>query len=302
MNTRPWARLFVATVVCLWTAIAVAQEQPAPPPTAETPAEPATAPAAETPPTPGIAPVAESTPVETAAPAQETAPAAGAEIPTEPGAAAKPGAKRIVVLPVEFTVYEKSVAGVEAVPGWSETAQYSLGDAASKMLRLDNRFEIVAMPTLDGEADALLREHVELFKIVADTVTTFISYGGKAWKEMRTNFDYTLGDGLVFLADAAQADYALIIAGAEIKQTGGSVFLQLLAAAGGVGLSGGGTYIVVGIVNLRSGDVAWFNWKSGAEVFGMTGSDVRDPTTAQAVVSKMFAEYPNSKLITFRPF
>jgi len=208
-----------------------------------------------------------------------------------------PGAKRIVVLPVEFTVYEKSVAGIEAVPDWSESAQYALGDAAGKMLRLDNRFEIVAMPTFQGETEGLLREHVEFFKIVADCVTTVIQYGGKAWNEKRINFDYTLGNGLGFLADAAQADYALILAGAQVKQTGGSVFMQFL-----VGTPGGGTYVAAGVVNLRTGDLAWFNWKMGIEMFGITGSDVRDPATALAVVSKMFEEYPGSKLITFRPF
>ena len=92
------------------------------------------------------------------------------------------------------------------------------------------------------------------------------------------------------------------MAGAEIRQTGGSVFMQILAAAGGYGVAGGGTYVTAGVVNLRTGDLSWFNWQAGAEVFGMTGSDVRDPATALAVVSKLFAEYPGSKLITFKPF
>jgi hypothetical protein len=338
MNTCPGARLFAAAVICVWAAIATAQEKPASLPATETPAAPVVAPAAESPPTPETAPASESAPAETvapaaeatptpkaipateaapvqeatpaqetapaqdAAPALEAAPAAGTGAPTELGATAAPGAKRIVVLPVEFTVYEKSVSGIEAVPGWSETAQFALGDAAAKMLQLDNRFEIVAMPTVEGETEQLLREHVELFKIIADNVTSLLQYGGKAWAEKKTNFDYTLGDGLAFLADSAQADYALIVAGAQVKQTGGSVFLQFLAAAGGVVMPGGGTFIVIGVVNLRTGDLAWFNWKVGGEVFGITGSDVRDPATAQAVVSKMFAEYPNSKLITFRPF
>ncbi len=322
MNTKPWAGLFAAALVCLWAFAAVAQETPIPNQPPEAPAIPPepetadpgvgiveeTAPATEPAPAEESAPAAEpaaveeSTAVQDAAPSPDAASAVDTLEPTEPVTVAKTGAKRIVVLPVEFTVYQKSVAGLEAVPDWSETAQYALGDAAGKMLRLDNRFDIVAMPTFEGESEGLLREHIELFKIVADSVTNLISYGGKAWQAKRTNFDYTLGDGLAFLADEAQADYALILAGAQIKQTGGSVFMQLLAAAGGYAVTGGGTYVVAGVVNLRSGDVAWLNWKMGGEVFGMTGSDVRHPDTALAVVTKMFAEYPNSKLITFKPF
>jgi hypothetical protein len=63
-----------------------------------------------------------------------------------------------------------------------------------------------------------------------------------------------------------------------------------------------GTDIVAGVVNLRSGDLAWFNWNQGGLGFGRSGNDVRDPATALAVVSKMFKKYPNSKLITFKPF
>jgi hypothetical protein len=255
-------------LACLWATVAGTQEQAVPTPP---PADAAT---------PGLtsvdAPESQVTPI--------------------------PGAKRIVVLPMEFTVYQDSVAGLEAVPDWSESAQYALGDAAAKMLRLDNRFDIVAMPTFEGEAEGLLREHVELFKIVADCVTELIPYGGKAWKEKRTNFDYSLGPGLAFLADEAQADYALFLAGTQIKQTIGSKFLQALAAftAEARGddyeiAGGGGTYIVAGVVDLHSGDLAWFNWNQG-------GNDVRDPATALAVVSKMFKRYPNSKLITFKPF
>ena len=272
MNTNPCVRLIAAAVVCLWAIAALAQETP--------PATPQ--PVTEAPPQPESA---------------QAAPAADAQAPPAPVAAAKAGAKRIVVLPVEFTVYERSVAGVEAVPDWSESAQYALGDAAAQMLRQDNRFEIVAMPTFDTETTGLLREHVEFFKIIADCVTSVIQYGGKAWNEKRTNFDYSLGPGLGFLADAAEADYALIVAGAQVKQTGGSAFMQFL-----VGTPGGGTFVTAGVVNLRTGDLAWFNWQMGMELFGMTGSDVRDPATALAVVSKMFAEYPNSKLITFKPF
>jgi hypothetical protein len=317
MDTKTQGRLFAATLVCLWTVAAVAQETPAPPPqempaAAPEPESDVPAAAAEE-----AAPATEAVPAEEPAPAQDAAAedaAAEAAAPEaasspadtqasgQPDPTATPGAKRIVMLPVEFTVYEKSISGLEAVPDWSESAQYALGDAASKMLRLDHRFDIVPMPSFEGETGGLLREHVELFKIIADSVTSLLSYGGKAWQEKRANFDYTLGDGLAFLADEAQADYALIVAGAQIKQTGGSVFMQLLMAAGGVGMPGGGTFVVIGVVNLRSGDVAWFNWKAGAEVFGMTGSDLRNADAAEATVAKMFAEYPNSKLITFKPF
>lgn len=320
MKTNPWARLFAAALACLWAAAVVPQEQPVPKPapvseapvTEPTPVQEAVPAQAETPAAQPAAAEEAASPQDTLAPeaaaAPQVAPATDGATPgltsvnaPETQVTPLPGAKRIVVLPVEFTVYQKSVAGLEAVPDWTESAQYALGDAAGRMLRLDNRFEIVAMPTFEGETEALLREHVEFFKIVADCVTDTYQFGGKAWKEKWTNFDYSLGNGLAFLSDATQADYALIVAGAEVKQTGGSVFMQILAAAGGYAVPGGGTYVVAGVINLHSGDLTWLNWKAGTEIFGMTGSDVRDPATALAMVSKLFQEYPGSKQFTFRP-
>lgn len=272
------ARLIGAALFYICFSIATAQEPPvqeSPPPAEEAVATPPAESTAETP-----------VPVEAA--------------PATP--AATPGAKRIVMLPVEFTVYQKSVAGIEAVPDWTETAKFSLGDAAAQKLRQDNRFQLMDVPQFEGETASLLREHVEFFKIVADTALTFAQFGGKAWAEKKANFDYTLGDGLGFLADASGADYAFILAGSQVTQTGGAVFMQFLAAAGGYAAAGGGTFVAAGIVDLHTGDVKWLNSRAGAQVFGMTGSDVRNPATAAEVVARMFEGFPSHKFIQFPPF
>ncbi|MGQ0428843.1 MAG: hypothetical protein ACT4UQ_02795 [Gammaproteobacteria bacterium] len=206
------------------------------------------------------------------------------------------------MLPVEFVVYQKSVAGIEAVPDWSETAQFSLSQAAFEMLRKDERFQVVDAPEFDGETEGLLREHVELFKLVAGSALMFVQYGGKAWAEKKTHFDYTLGDGLQFLAGASGADYAFLMIGSQVTQTGGAAFMQFLLAAGGVGVAGGGTFISGGIVDLRTGDLKWLNSKQGMQMFGVTGSDARNPATASELVAKLFEEFPSGKVLNFPPF
>jgi hypothetical protein len=129
-----------------------------------------------------------------------------------------------------------------------------------------------------------------------------LQYGGKAWEGKKTNFDYTLGDGLGFLAEASGAGYAFILAGMQIAQTGGAAFMQFLAAAGGYGASGGGTFVYAGIVDLRTGDVKWLNSRQGAQVFGMTGTDVRNPIIAFEVVMGLFSGFPESAHVKFPPF
>lgn len=278
------ARLIATAVLCLCGTSLAAQEPPPSPPPPEAPAAATEAPAAA-----AEEPVPE-TPEDVAAPADADA--------VEP----RPGAKRIVMMPVEFTVYQKSVSGIEAVPDWTETAKFALGDAAIRMLQQDDRFQVVALPEFDSATQGLLREHVELFKIIGNTAIPLLQYGGKAWADKKTNFDYTLGDGLGFLAEASEAEYAFLIAGAQVAQTGGAAFMQFLAAAAGAYGGGGGTFVFAGIVDLKNGDVKWFNNRTGAQVFGMTGTDLRKPETALEVVTQMFKDFPASSVVNFPPF
>jgi hypothetical protein len=288
MGNQARFRQITLAVLCLYAVLAAAQEPPPLEPPAELPATPG--------PPAGEAAPAETAPVE---------PTPVEPVPTEAPAdvvESHPSGKRIVVLPVEFTVYQQSVAGIEAVPDWTESAKYALGEAAMQMLRQDSRFEIVDVPEFDGATKDLLREHVELFKIIGTTATSMLQYGGKAWEGKKTNFDYSLGDGLGFLAEASGAGYAFILAGRQIAQTGGAAFMQFLAAAGGYAVSGGGTFMYAGIVDLRTGDVKWLNSRQGAQVFGMTGTDVRNPIIAFEVVMGLFSGFPESAHVKFPPF
>jgi hypothetical protein len=301
MNNPLTTRLIAAVVFCVCASVIRAQEPPPEPQSIALPAGPVATP--EQAEAPAEAPAEPPEPEAPAEPAAATDQAATETAPAAPEAAAlQPGVKRIVMLPVEFTVYQKSVAGIEAVPDWTENAKFALSDASIHMLQQDNRFQVMPLPEFDGETQGLLREHVELFKVIGNTVTSLLQYGGKAWAGKRTDFDYTLGDGLRFLADASGADYAFLLAGAQVAESGGAVFLELLiAAAGGYG-GGGGTFVFAGIVDLHTGDVKWFNHRTGAQVFGMTGTDLRKPETAQEVVTQMFAGFPESKLVKFPPF
>ena len=268
--------------------------------TAPVTAEPA--PSASAPP-PAATPDQAIAPVEGAAPDEGAVAAEGAVSP-EVAAPAEPP-KRVVVLSPEFRVFVQSAGGVREIePDWTTKAQDSLTLAVERHLRHDPRFSVSAPvdPASAEEAD-LLREHVELFKIVAMNSTMLIRAGGKAWEEKKIQYDYTLGDGLALYADRANADYAFMIGGAQVKQTGGSIFMQLaLAGTLGVVMPGGGTYLMLALVDMRTGNIVWFNSLEGGEVFGMTGSDLRDEGTANEIVGKLFDQFPQSKLFNTKIF
>ena len=213
--------------------------------------------------------------------------------------------RRVVVLQPEFRVFVQSAGGMREIePGWTEQAQNALALAVERHLRHDPRFAVAApVEPATAEEATLLREHVELFKVIASNSSMMIRFGGKAWQEKKLQYDYTLGDGLALYGDRSNADYAFMIGGAQVKQTGGSVFMQLaLAGTLGVVMPGGGTYLMLALVDMRTGDIVWFNSLEGGEVFGMTGSDLRKEGTADEIIGRLFDPFPASSLFNTKIF
>jgi hypothetical protein len=270
-------------------------------------------------------PAATGEPAEGAAATQEPAPTGGSPAPeampaeatqespagadvADTGTAAPVATgevHRVVVLQPEFRVFVQSAGGVREIePDWTGQAQNALALAVERHLRHDPRFAIAApVEPATAEEATLLREHVELFKLIASNASMMIRFGGKAWQEKKLQYDYTLGDGLATYGDRSNADYAFMIGGAQIKQTGGSVFMQLaLAGTLGVVMPGGGTYLMLALVDMRTGNIVWFNSLEGGEVLGMTGSDLRKEGAADEVVGRLFDPFPASPLFNTKIF
>jgi hypothetical protein len=266
----------------------------------EAPAEPAA-------PQPEAAPEAPLPPA-TVAPAPPAAPgpaAATEPAPPQPGPAttavpggttSTSGAPRILILPAEFTVYQHGAASLEPVPKWTDDARRNLAESARRVLAADGRFTIIDTPQIPPDREADLREHIELFKVIGSQLNGVVKVGGSAWEATRNSADYRIGPGLQFLKQQTGADFAFVIAGAEVRQTGGSIFMQvLLAAAGVVAIGGGGTYMFAGIIDLETGRVTWFGSQTGIQAFGMGGgADARSSSGADDALGKILKAYPRT--------
>jgi hypothetical protein len=201
---------------------------------------------------------------------------------------------KILILPAEFTVFQHGVATLEPVPQWTEDAQRNLAESARRVLAADGHFTIVDTPQIGADREAALTEHIELFKVIGIQLDGVVKAGGKAWEETRKAADYRIGPGLHFLKEQTGADYAFLLAGAEVRQTGGSIFMQFLLAGAGVYAPGGGTYMYAGIINLDTGRVTWFGSQLGMQAFGMGGADARSTSGADAALARIIKTYPRT--------
>jgi hypothetical protein len=200
--------------------------------------------------------------------------------------------KRVLLLPAEIRVHEISAGGViEKVDAWSEQASaHVLADLRARTAS-GQPFQLVEMPSLNAEDKANLDQHAALYEVVAGTAFMAKS-GHQVWRERTKEFDYTIGPGLKALADDAAIDAALITIGTDYISSSGRKAAMVMGAivtvlSGVIAAPAGGmAYLSVGIVDLRTGDLLWYDTARSQSV------SLRDKESVHAMLSGMFATYP----------
>lgn len=108
----------------------------------------------------------------------------------------------------------------------------------------------------------------------------------------RPRMDWSLGPGVSVLREATGADYALFTYVRDSYASGGRTALRVLgilvgAAMGGFMDIGGGAQVgVATLVDLRTGQVVWYN------LLANQSGDLRDPTGATRTAQRMLQQLP----------
>lgn len=201
--------------------------------------------------------------------------------------------KKIVLLPANFEMYEYGALSIEPVPEWTELATEMARTTLSKYVPENLNYKIIDLPELSQSEDDLVTEHVILYETVAAEAISMINNGGPAWQHKKTNFDYKIGNGLAFLKDKTDADYALVYVGLDTVSTGGRIGMSLLLAAGGVAVPLTGPEVAyAGIIDLENGAIDWINYK-----VGFLGVNPRVEEGSSKIVNMVFGQYPDSRLL-----
>ena len=195
--------------------------------------------------------------------------------------------KKVVVLPVNIEVVEVPAGGVEEkVPDWSKEASQSIFKALSAAIGKQGLKEIAA-PQFSGTTAATVDEHLALYKLVVNTAARL------RWEHKVKRFDYTIGPGLREIADNTGVDVAFVVYGRDSVSTAGR---KAKAVAGHIPIVNaftgrapvlGHSYVHVGVVDLRTGDLLWMNnnYRKGS-------TNLRDPDDASDMVKTIFKLYP----------
>jgi len=196
---------------------------------------------------------------------------------------------RVLVLPPEVVVEEVSAGGVsEEVKAWSERATTNVERSIKSMVDSHPDLVAVPMPNLTDEEQKVLEQHLALYTMVGVTARLVTANDDPAWKHKREHFDYTLGPGLVYLQKKANADTALMVVGLDRVSSSGRKGTAVVAALFGVSIPLGSSNLVVGMIELESGDLLWTNSE-----FSYADEDLRKPEDAEDMIEGLFEEFPD---------
>jgi hypothetical protein len=196
--------------------------------------------------------------------------------------AAPPAAARILVVTPDVQLSLLGMGSAEARADWSQAAQANIAQSIATALRTQgHRPEAIALdPAQEGRSGQILRLH----EAVGRSILMY-EYQGLSLPSKDT-FDWTLGEGaqeIAALAQGSPADYALFFYARGAYSSGGRIALAVIAGAP----TGGGQQMFASLVDLRTGDIVWFN----VAVAG-PGDDMRTPDGAARLVDTVLRTAP----------
>jgi hypothetical protein len=119
--------------------------------------------------------------------------------------------------------------------------------------------------------------------------------------------DWTLGEDAVRLGQRTGMDYALFLYAEDSFASTGRVALQVLGIAGcfvgfcAPNIGGGGQFAYASLVDLRSGEVVWFNVvQTGTQVAGINIGDIRTPEGSAKLVERLLGRMKPGKAVRER--
>lgn len=196
-----------------------------------------------------------------------------------------PAGSRIVVMTPDVQLAVLTAAGMqEPREDWSRAARDGLARSIAAQIGREGHTTSALDPTtaMEGRVGQIIRLH--------DAVGTSIlavNYGGANLPTRRGNFEWTLGEGVQELSTAYDADYALFITARGSYASGGRVAAMVGLAILGVGVPLGGQQAFASLVDLRTGNVIWFNVAQASP-----NQDMRESTGATSFAATLLRGAP----------
>jgi len=207
------------------------------------------------------------------------------------------GDYRLLVMRPDVTVNSVTTGGMpEPRADWTEQARAHIIAAlrAQQAARGGNVQIIARRNELRGVSEDVVADLERLHAAVGNSIALHKYLGAYLPTKPRRGLDYTLGAEAVELGRRTGYDYALFMHAEDNIVSSGRVALQVLGVAGCIvgfcapNIGGGGQFAYASLVDLKTGDVVWFNVvQTGSQIAGLKFGDIRSPQGAAQLVERL---------------
>jgi hypothetical protein len=198
-------------------------------------------------------------------------------------AGAKP---TIIVMPLDVELGELTAGGiVEPKSEWTSDARKYMHQALEEEAKSRNVTLVDYQPqrgTPEDQATSL--DLIKLYRAVGGAVLLHDYIPQYQLPSKGKNFDWSLGPEVAAIARSQQADYALFMYVRDNYASGGRVAFIMVAALLGAGVAGGSQVGYASVVDLKTGDIVWFNRLARAS------GDLRTPDAAAETVRALVSD------------
>jgi len=201
----------------------------------------------------------------------------------------------LIVMRPDVAVGSLTTGGlVEPRADWTEQARANVLAALRQQQAGRGGKTVIAdtRESIQGVDSRLVADLERLHGAVGNSIALH-KYLGAELPTKRRGIDWTLGEDAVKLGRATGMDYALFLYAQDSIASGGRVAMQVLGLAGCfVGFcapqGGGGQTAYASLVDLKTGDVVWFNvLQTNSQLPGVTFGDIRTPEGSAQMVERL---------------
>jgi hypothetical protein len=197
------------------------------------------------------------------------------------------GTYKVIVMKPDVTAGLLTAGGiVEPREDWTNQARDNVIKAVEAQETRHGAVVKVAATAKDAGWDPAATEDLVLLHRAVGTAIAMHKYGMQPLPTKKDRFDWTLGEQAVAFGAATHYDYALFLHAEDSFSSGGRRALQAAGFLGClvgvcVAVSGGQEIAFASLVDLKTGEVIWFN----TLVSGI--GDIRTPEGANEMVMKL---------------
>ena len=190
----------------------------------------------------------------------------------------------ILILTPDVKYYLLTAGGVSKPHAeWTEAAKRNFSTALQEYTK-EHNIKIIT-PSTDSRPDDTEVMYQKLYSAVGTSILIH-HFGAMKLPTKQGSFDWSLGQGTQAIADKYGADYALFSYYRDYQASEGRVAFAVLAAVAGVGISTGYEAGFASLVDLRTGDIVWFNQVT------VGAGELRHEDGARATIDVLFKDLP----------